>query len=36
MPTPPLDPDVADEAPDADDLTPYDMEHCHVSRAHRR
>ena len=23
----PLDPDCADEAPDADTLTPYDMEH---------
>jgi hypothetical protein len=27
MPRPPLDPDVADEAPLADDLTPYDREH---------
>jgi type VI secretion system activator RovC-like protein len=27
MTSPPLDPDVADEAPQADDLTPYDMEH---------
>jgi hypothetical protein len=27
MPNPPLDPDVADEAPQGDVLTPYDEEH---------
>jgi hypothetical protein len=27
MPNPPLDPDVADEAPQSDVLTPYDEEH---------
>ncbi|WP_188612881.1 DNA -binding domain-containing protein [Chelatococcus reniformis] len=28
MPKPPLDPDVADEAPTAETLTGYDMEHA--------
>jgi hypothetical protein len=27
MPHPPLDPDIADEAPHAEALTPYDQEH---------
>ena len=27
MPSPPLDPDVSDEAPQADSLTPYDQAH---------